>query len=175
MQDERIHPDEAIDRTLAALRGAVPPEGMEARIAQRLQQPERAGFRWRGVFTGSTVAAAWGRGAVSGAAFTLLLVCAAMLAQHGLRGTPGPTRPAVQESAARDAPAAIVPGGASLEDAASREALPAPCASRDTMRVRDVVPAAASERSRAEGLAAVYAPSRPAPVLPLTEQERALE
>jgi len=55
--------DDAIDKTLAALKRAAPPDGMETRILQRLQQQPApaAPFRWRDLLTGSALAAAWWR------------------------------------------------------------------------------------------------------------------
>ncbi len=106
MELEHLNHDDAIDQTLAALKAAAPPEGMEARILQRLQQPVPAApFRWRELLTGSALATAWWRGALSGAATAMLIVGALLLAQHGLRARP---HPAVSQIApCISAPAAV--------------------------------------------------------------------
>src|SRR4051812_2370777 len=76
MQDER---DTAIDKTLSALKNASPPEGMEARIEQRLRyQAAQTGGRaqW-------SPAADWWRGMLTGVAVATVLYCAVLF---GLRG-----------------------------------------------------------------------------------------
>ena len=145
--------DDAIDKTLAALKSAAPPDGMETRILQRLQQQPApaAPFRWRDLFTGSALAAAWWRGAVSGAATAMLLVGALLLAQYGLR--PRPAHPVSQLAAARARAPVALPVAASA---------PAGC------------PTHARIHRAWMGSDASFAPSRPAPVLPLTDEERAL-
>jgi hypothetical protein len=153
--------DDAIDKTLAALKRAAPPEGMEARILQRLQrQPAPAApLRWRDLLTGSALAAAWWRGAVSGAATAMLLVGALLLAQHTLRTK----QPAVSQLAAARALAPVaLPVAASAPVSASRANI---CPTR-------LRPA---RTYHAESIPdASFAPSRPAPNLPLTDEERAL-
>ena len=90
MQDKR---DAAIDRTLAALSEARPPEGMEARIQQRLRyhtaQASLSGQTWRPVKT-------WWMGVLTGAAIATL-ICVI-----GWFGLSGPTNRTV----ARNAPTA---------------------------------------------------------------------
>ena len=65
MDTDHNQHDEAIDKVLTALRDAAPPQGMEARIAQRLAQtPSPApasAFGWRALFTSSAMAATWWR------------------------------------------------------------------------------------------------------------------
>jgi hypothetical protein len=146
--------DDAIDKTLAALKRAAPPDGMDARILHRLQlQPAPAApFRWRDLFAGSPLAAAWWRGALSGAATAMLLVGALLLAQHTLRTK----QPAVGQLAAAHALAPVA-----LPVAASTPAS-AGC------------PTHARIHRAWVGSDASFAPSHPAPILPLTAEERAL-
>jgi hypothetical protein len=153
MQLEHRNHDDAIDQTLAALKRAAPPQGMDARILQRLQQPVPAApFRWSDLLTGSALAGAWWRGAVSGAATAMLLFGTLLLAQHGLRAR----QPVVSQIAATRALAPV------------------------TLPVAASAPASAGCPTHAQihrawvGSSASFAPSRPAPVLPLTAQERAL-
>jgi hypothetical protein len=177
MQNHQMNPDDAIDKTLAALRDAAPPEGMQARIAHRLQQPAAvaAHSRWRHLLTGSTLSAAWGRGALTGAATALLIVGALLLAQHGLRTKPEPEHYAIGEiAAARNAAPAITPVSSSARTLPIGEARANLCASTDAtagaQRARRALPAYRDQTLRD----ARFAPSHPAPVLPLTAQERAL-
>jgi len=80
MQDKH---DAAIDKTLAALSEAKPPEGMEARIQQRLRyhaaQASAGASTWHPVRT-------WWMGALTGAAVATL-ICA--VGWFGLRGRTG--------------------------------------------------------------------------------------
>ena len=83
MENQPNQPDAAIDKTLAALNSAAPPEGLEARIAARIAaQPAPAVAPWHDLFAGSSLAGAWWRGAVAGAAVAMLAVCAVLLLQH---------------------------------------------------------------------------------------------
>jgi len=152
--------DDAIDKTLTALKRAAPPQGMEARILQRLQQQPApaAPFRWRDLLTGSALAAAWWRGALSGAVTAMLLVGALRLAQHTLRTRPA--HPVSQLAATRALPPAALPVAASTPNATSRDT--AGC------------PTHALVHRAWMGSDASFAPSRPAPNLPLTAEERAL-
>ena len=54
IEDNHDQHDDAVDKVLTAMRGAPPPEGMEARIVQRLQQravaPSGIAPRWRNAF-----------------------------------------------------------------------------------------------------------------------------
>jgi hypothetical protein len=161
MGTEHNQPDSAIDKTLAALNTAVPPEGLEgriaARIAQRLEQPAPATSHWRTRFTGYTLTAAWWRGAAIGAATAMLAVAVVLLLQHK---TPAPTH------FAANAPAtATIPVKVSGTPAA-------PCAHPAILRVR--TPAAPASEIASSPATEVAAPSHPAPVLPLTAQEREL-
>jgi hypothetical protein len=168
MELEHRNHDDAIDKTLAALKRAAPPEGMEARILQRLQQPVPAApFRWSDLLTGSALAVAWWRGALSGAVTAMLLVGTLLLAQHGLRAR----QPLVSQIASTRAPApAALPVSASLQPAPASASHASPCASREMLHVTHSVPVYRSEPMHS----ASFAPSHPAPVLPLTAQERAL-
>jgi hypothetical protein len=84
-------PDDTINKVLAALRDAAPSEGMDSRIAARLEQAQYSQYAqtqpapyWRAL-TGQSLAAAWGRGALTGAAVALLTVAAVLLLQHATR------------------------------------------------------------------------------------------
>jgi len=159
MEHQPNQPDDAIDKTLAALRNAAPPEGMEARIAHRLQQPVAPSSYWRDLFAATTPSAFWLRGAFTGAAVALLAVCAVLLAQHALQ--PKHPQPPPQASARQTAPS-VVPVKASSLDTAST-----PCANPSRLRVR-VAPKAVLLRTAGD--------SQRHPILagPLTAQERAL-
>ena len=157
----------AIDKVLAAVRNAAAPEGMEARITQRLEQEATAPsgkLFWRDLFTGSPLAGAWWRGAVSGAAAAMLVGGTVVFAGHAMR----------REPAARDQVAthqrAAAPTLTSAESAPATEDRRKPCASSGVMRVASIVPAHESEVAATETMA----PSHPAPELPLTTQERQL-
>jgi hypothetical protein len=165
--DHNTH-DNAIDKTLTALKRAAPPQDMEARILLRLQQHAPAApFRWRDLLTGSALAAAWWRGALSGAAAAMLLVGALLFAQHGLRTRPGQ---AVSQIAAKHSAPTLVPVVASSQRAAANDSRAKPCTTPGLPRTAHIVPA-----YRAQTLpSASFAPSHPAPELPLTAQERAL-
>ncbi len=123
MQDQHNQPDTAIDKTLAALNAAMPPEGMEGRIAARIvAQPSPALSRWRDLFTGYSLAGAWWRGALTGAAAAILAGCAVLLLHHHSQmappqmmqnnaaaphtATPVPATPAAQVKADTTRPAA---------------------------------------------------------------------
>ena len=169
MANEHEH-DDVIDKVLAALSKSDPPAGMNARIAQRLQHPvaaSSAAFRWRDIFAGSTLAGAWWRGALTGTAVATLAACALLLIQH-----PSQSRSNYQQAIASD--------GATIDNATTNLVPPSaksvsesrtkPCASPTVMRVRSIAAAPQVETMLAEN----RAPSRPAPELALTAQEREL-
>jgi hypothetical protein len=154
MENEHRNHDNAIDKTLAALKSAAPPQGMDARILQRLQQQPApaAPFCWRDLLTRSALAAVWWRGALSGAAAAMLLVGALLLAQHTLRTK----QPAVSQLApARSLTPVALPVTASAPASAG-------------------CPTHAQIHRAWVGSDASFAPSHPAPILPLTAEERAL-
>jgi hypothetical protein len=99
MQDKH---EAAIDKTLSALRNASPPEGMEARIQQRLRYQAAnadaavSGF-WRPI-------RAWWTGVLTGAAVATL-VCFAVLLD--LRSRTPITPPSGTSSPSRTAPLAV--------------------------------------------------------------------
>src|SRR4051812_43628015 len=76
--------DDAVDKVLAALKNAAPPDGMEARITQRLDHHTAATAQsgWRDLLAGSTLAIVWWRGALSGFAVAALGVGVVLLAQR---------------------------------------------------------------------------------------------
>jgi hypothetical protein len=158
-------PDNAIDKVLAALRDAAPPEGMESRIAARLEQHTNAqqaharpNSHWRSLLTGQSLAAAWFRGAATGVAFALLAVAAVLALRH----TPAPPP---QQTAAAPSPAHITPVS---------EARTTPCISPAVLRVHRAATTTAQPVLLAKARVDTAAPSHPAPPLPLTAQEREL-
>lgn len=174
MELEHRNHDDAIEKTLAALKTASPPEGMEARILQRMQQHAAAAhaapLRWRDLLTGSALATAWWRGALSGAVTAMLLVGALLLAQHGLRSWPAQV--AINQLApVRNLSPVAVPVATSAS-ASDSHANPCatPAANPGQLRTTRAVPVYRAESTPS----ASFAPSHPAPVLPLTAQERAL-
>ena len=158
-------PDNAIDKVLAALRDATPPEGMDARIAARLeqcvQQAQPTPSRWRNLLIGSSPVAAWGRGALTGAAFALLAVAIIVALHH----TPAPLPQQVTASSTRNPTTTPV-------STSSRSATP--CAHPAAFRVATAAIPHAAETPWTEDIAENTAPSRPAPAMPLTSQERQL-
>jgi hypothetical protein len=155
--------DEAVERALAAMRDAEAPEGMEARIADRLalhvSARDVAGFRWRDIFAGSALAGAWWRGAVIGVAVATLVLGLVWLAGHRGRSSAGQV--AVRERVV----AAVPPALAVKEDVRS-----VPCFSPG-VRVKGVV-VRTSEGVRV--VATKIETSHPAPAMGLTAQEREL-
>jgi hypothetical protein len=153
--------EDDVERTLAALRDAKTPEGMEARITQRLAlhaaSRDVAGFQWRDIFAGSALAGVWWRGAVSGVAVAMLVGVLVLLAGHRQ------VRPGV---AVKERVAAAPPGVAVKQDVRS-----VPCVSPGGMRVKGTV-VRTSEGVRV--VATKIETSHPAPALGLTAQEREL-
>jgi len=157
---------DAIDEALAALRNATPPEGMEARIADRMQQHASASQH-------ETAAAhAWWRGAVSGAAVATLAMAAVLFAQHHSQAMPQISAHAAAAANAGAVNAAYIKGSPTANDRGT------PCAKPALLRAQL---SAAPPRMELTGLptpaelrAATIAPSKPAPELPLTAQEREL-
>jgi hypothetical protein len=159
-------PDNAIDKVLAALRDAVPPEGMESRIAAHLDQSAqhaqtKTTSHWRELLTGQSLTAAWFRGAATGVAAALLAVSAILAIHHN--STPTPQLAAASPTHIQSiTPATIV------------KLHPTPCAHPAVFRVATAAPPHAPETPWTEDIAENTAPSRPAPVMPLTVQERQL-
>ena len=152
--------DESIDRALAALRSAAPPEGIEARIIQRMHSSEASprAFRWRDLLTGSALAGAWWSGALTGAAFAAVAVAAALAVHHGRAAAP----PSQQMASTQSQP--VKPQLASTHPASE----PQPrCAPQEILRVYASPPPA-------ETAPASTPRTRSAPELALTDQERAL-
>jgi hypothetical protein len=161
-------PDNAIDKVLAALRDAPPPEGMDARIAQRLDQhaqhtQTRPTSHWRALLTGQSLAAAWFRGAATGAVAALLTVAAVFAFHHA--STPAPQQAAMSPN--RNP--AITPVSVS-----PRNTTPYPCAHPAAFKLATAAKPHAAEIPWTVDIAENTAPSRPAPVMPLTAQERQL-
>ncbi len=86
MIPDNRQPDQSIDRTLTALRSAAPPEGMEARIADRLAargvpHSSRLGGM-SGILAALLPQSAWLRGALTGAVAASLAFAALLFATH---------------------------------------------------------------------------------------------
>jgi hypothetical protein len=168
MNTEPNH-DDAIDQVLAALRNASPPEGMEARIASRLACKTAAPSP-RSRIAALAPSASWWRGAITGAAVVLLAVGLFFSASHfaltrsrnlkvaatGTRGLRDPTHHAVAANVS-------APLGPSRRPCLKDALLPT--RSSDKPQPQFVAQNSLNESA---------APSRPAPVLPLTPQERQL-
>ena len=144
MSDER---EDAIEKALAALGRARVPDGLDARIAQRLERRE--------IIAGPSVAGVWWRGALSGAAFAMVCVGLVMLGQHGLRARAERGPVVAQASGAR---AAAMPV----------EARERPCGSESFRAVRG------DRDSGARGKVRVVSVEKPFVAAPLTEEEREL-
>jgi hypothetical protein len=151
MDTKQNQPDAAIDKTLAALNAATPPEGLEARIAARLQQQPAPTLPWHDRLIGYTLPAAWWRGAVTGAAFALLAVTAVLLLQHK---TPSPNQIAVTTNAPTPADLPVKVAGTPAT----------PCAS----------PAVFHQRTPTAPATETASTSHPISSGPLTTQEREL-
>ena len=173
MKLEHNHHDEAVDKVLAVLRDTAPPEGMQARIHQRLAAAPTSTpgshwpvvvSRWKAVFAGSTLAGAWARGALSGAAVALLAVAAVLLLQHSSR-----TNHSQVAANNSDAPHAIPPAATPVSAAPIAQPHSVPCVSPHLLRAQVPVSAPGNIYRPAS-----FAPSHPAPELPLTAQEREL-
>jgi len=147
MGTEQDQPYKAIDKTLAALNSATPPEGIEARITARLAAQLAPALTWGDRLIGYTLPAAWCRGAATGATFALLAVAAVLLLQHK-------TSPPSHVTA--NAPAA-----APIKVAAISAI---PCAR----------PAIVLTRTPTAPATEIASTSHPIPSSPLTSQERAL-
>lgn len=151
----------SIDRVLAALRNAPPPDGIEERIIQRMHLSETSSrtLRWRDLLTGSALAGAWWRGALTGAAFAGVAVAAALSLHPGRAAVlPGPQVASTHIQSLTAQPAAVHP-----------VFLPQPrCAPQEILRVYTAPPPAETAAP------ASTRRTRPAPELALTDQERAL-
>ena len=153
--------DEAMTKVLKALTNSPPPEGLEARITARLQQPSIAASsngRLRGLFLAFSTA--WWAGACAGVVATSLVLGAATLLLHHAR----PAEPvAVHNTAPSLAPAAA-PSPSAVSETKAR-----PCASPALLRAHLTQPALAPS----EQLVALT-PSHPIPDRSLTREERDL-
>jgi hypothetical protein len=161
--------DADVDRTLAALRSAAPPEGMEARIAERLAARDASAAASR--FAAFLPQSAWLRGALAGFAAASLAFAALLFATHLIDPrTPqtanNSTAPATQSGHATNV--ALNTGQPCLDTTNAR----VPHASRGLLR--DEWEEGRTSASAAHLIPASFAPSKPAPPTPLTAQERAL-
>jgi hypothetical protein len=169
MENQHNQPDAAIDKTLAALNSAAPPEGLDTRIAARIAaQPAPAVSPWRDRLTGYTLASAWWRGALTGAVAAMLALTAVLLLQH--HSQTAPSQVALNEgTAARGAlsmPAA--PVAQVKADTSKLAASPCPPVP-NTMQLRRTAPEPKATLLR-------VASTERHPILsgPLTAQERGL-
>jgi hypothetical protein len=159
--------DEAIDKVLAALRNASPPEGMEDRIAARIAREVASPQPVRSRFLALAPSSAWWRGAITGAAAAMLIVFAILLAQRESRSTTWHSKGSTAESGAAQivAPGSKPPSIVAVSESRSRNC-PNPA-------VQPVQVEATTSHARLLRYATL-APSHPAPAEPLTPQERAL-
>lgn len=150
--------DEAIEKVLAALKNAAPPDGMEARIAQRLlDHPPAAQRSWRLLLTGPSVSGAWLRGALSGGLLATAAACGLFLFEsHPMH--PSPTTPPIAYSTPRPEVVPVSAGPAT------------PCLPPAILRVHTNAPSTSVTIAR--GASPEH--SRPIVQLGLTSEERAL-
>jgi hypothetical protein len=159
--------DDAVEKVLAALKTAAPPEGMDARIEERLRQHAQTAATaptWRNRIAASLPTAAWGRGALTGAAMATLAIAAVLFLQRATQVPPKPNQPI-----------AVTPSSAPITAMPVSRSADAPCPSPRILRAHAPapvleVPPPSTVTLRAEN----RAPSRPAPAMPLTAQERQL-
>ena len=157
--------DEALARILAALGDAAPPEGMNARIAQRLQaaSTQPAGSPWRDLVAAFIPSSEWARGAIAGAAVALVVAATVFLIiRVHVRADHSPIAARSVEPSRRATPVAYP------LNSPTAHALATPCS--NLLRSREIFTA----RPAADLLIATNAPSHPAPALGLTAQERDL-
>jgi hypothetical protein len=169
--------DEAIDQTLAALRNAAPPEGMQARIAQRVQHQTSIApspSRWRNFLAARTPTAAWTRGAITGAAFAAAFtLCVMLLIQHRSSTAPQTQTSAITTTRLPSQPSAF-PVDLHIQRATPSGVDRNPCANPAIVRLIHKPAASTPRVLRAAAPIAPVPLSHPAPVIPLTEQERQL-
>ena len=162
MRDER---DEAIDRALKALGGVAAPAGLEARVVERME-------RAPAVMERDAATRAWWMGAVCGAAVATLAIGVVILARHQLSVPPRVSEATVRVAAG---PSAVALDAAYVRGSATANGRGAPCAMPGLRPVqRPVASPGIAAPISVELLAATVAPSKPAPELPLTAQEREL-
>ena len=166
MNTEPNH-DEAIDKVLAALRRAAPPEGLETRIASRIARESASPAPARRRLPSLAPSAAWWRGAIAGAAAATLRLSATALVQHGSKAARRMPHDAERISVGQQqiTPASLSPNTAQVTGSHS-----APCPTPAIRRVRTDIPASTPPSPHY----ASFAPSHPLPVLPPTTQEREL-
>jgi hypothetical protein len=159
--------DDAVEKVLAALKTAAPPEGMDARIEERLRQHAQAATTvptWRNRIAASLPTAAWGRGALTGAAMATLAIAAVLFHQ---REKQLPAKP--------NQPIAATPSSAPITARPVSRATDPPCPSPRILRAHATAPVLEVSPLTPETLRAEsFARSRPAPAMPLTAQERQL-
>jgi hypothetical protein len=169
---------DALDKILAAARNAAPPEGMEARITDRLLQrqataPPASPFRWRDAFANSARTGEWWRGTISGAAAVLLMTATFLLAGRLLQTRPDRI-PMARNSTDRSVATAGTYVTTSPYGIPASEARAQPCADPTMLRAANVVPTYSTDGLGYETHLESEAPSQLAPPLPLTAQERAM-
>ena len=150
--------DEAIEKVLAALKNAPTPDGMENRIAERLENhtAAKAQSGWRDLLAGSTLASAWWRGALTGGLLAAAACALFLFESHPMH--PSPTPPPTAYSTA---PPAAVPVSATRAT---------PCSPPAILRAHTNTPAASVTIARS----AAPEHGRPIVQLGLTSEERAL-
>ena len=147
--------DQAVDRVMAGLRAAQPPDGMEQRVLQALRSRENAAARSPKHRDGV------GRRSWMAAAAAAIVAVGALLAMHGHETARSPAK---RQSIAAAPPANSIPEAVEVR-------LPAPAIARK--RSSQAVGHVEMARSTRAGRG-VREVSYPAPVQPLTAQEKAL-
>jgi len=163
--------DESIDKLLASLGSAAPPEGMAGRIEQRIHRQAAASApsptRSPDALGTPTPAAAWWRGALTGAA-AATLAFGLSLAGHRLL---------LSHADGAHTPIGVPPATAHVTPVSSAAlAQPDPCAHPAVLHLRPAKPrpSAAPNIPHAGAYAESVAASHPAPPMPLTADERGL-
>jgi hypothetical protein len=162
------HQDPQIDQVLQALRRSIPPEGMEARIASHIAQQTTSPAPTRSRIGSLVPSASWWRGAITGAAFAMLAMGAVLSIIH----ITSPVERSRQAIPTNPLATAATPRASTVNYSAASGP---PCLHPALLRKASVSPPPISTQLVAQTPPSEStAPSRPAPVLPLTAQERAL-
>jgi len=173
------HPDEAIDKVLAALRDTEPPLGIERRILQAVEdhapQPRRrlGRFVWPLSSAGPLHASSWAYGVTVAAVFTLALLIPAKRPHPSPLTSSGNIR--VQGHAPFASPPATVSSSLPPAPAVVSRAPRRNVAARNLTSLGAASPAQRpAENADTLALEELHATSQPAPPLPLTREEKLL-
>jgi hypothetical protein len=173
MGTERNSHDDAIDKVLAAMREAAPPEGMDARIEQRLHRQASMPATLSRLPATSTLTGAWWRGAFSGAAAATLVAGVVLFTSYIFLARSSRSQTTGLASNRGGAAPAVVPVSASTGTPAD-EARAHPCFNGTVLRAHGSEPLPNAQLLRTDTRLESALPSHPAPQLELTLQEREL-